>query len=114
VGNQQRAKENGRAAAMHQGKGRLETAGPRAYSAGVKEHSLTLSVPASVLRWIEKTRGGAGSSEYIVQLLEQRMEQAGHEEAERESWLALGRRQYTEQVCRQTVEINDEFPIHEE
>jgi hypothetical protein len=80
----------------------------------VKEHSLTLSVPASVLRWIEKTRGGARSSEYIVQLLEQRMEQAKHEEAERESWLALGRRQYTEQVCRQTLEINDEFPIHEE
>jgi hypothetical protein len=92
----------------------LETADAWAYSAGVKEHSLVLKVPASILRWIEKSRGGAKSSEYIVQLLEQRMEQGRREDAERARWLALGRTQYTADVCRQTLEINDEFPIHEE
>jgi hypothetical protein len=102
------------AAALESMQQRLETADARVYSAGVKEHSLILKVPASILRWIEKTRGGAESSEYIVQLLEQRMEQARREEAERSRWLALGRKQYTEEVCRQTLEINEEFPIHEE
>jgi len=80
----------------------------------MKEHSLTLKLPASVLRWIEKSRGSAKSSEFIVQLLEQRMEQGRREATERERWLALGRRQYTEEICRQTLELNDEFPIHEE
>ena len=85
-----------------------------AYYCAVKEQSLTLRLPASVLQWIESVRGGTDRSEYIIQLLEQRMEQNRRESKERERWLAQGRRQYSEEVCRQTLQINDEFPIHEE
>ena len=42
------------------------------------------------------------------------MEQTQRENEERQHWLDLGRRQYTEEVCRQTLRINEEFPIHEE
>ncbi|PYJ06714.1 MAG: hypothetical protein DME25_05900 [Verrucomicrobia bacterium] len=85
-----------------------------AYRDEVKEQSLTLRLPASLLDWIEGVRGGLDCSEYIVRLLEQRMEQTQRENEERQRWLELGRRQYTEEVCRQTLRINEEFPIHEE
>ena len=68
----------------------------------------------SVLRWIERERGDTERSKYIVQWLEQRMEQNRREADQREAWLAQGRKQYTQEVCRQTLQINEEFPVHEE
>ena len=50
-------------------------------------------------------------SEYIVQLLQDLIEQRESEEAERERWLAEGRTQYTPEVCSETLQINEEFPI---
>ncbi len=85
-----------------------------AYRNRMKEQTLTLRLPASVLQWIESVRGGTDRSEFVIRLLKQRMEQTRRESEERDRWLAQGRRQYTKEVCRQTLEINDEFPIHEE
>ena len=84
-----------------------------AYCAEVKEQSLTLRLPGSVLQWIESVRGGTERSEFIIRLLEQRMEQNRREHEERERWLAQGRRQYIKEVCAQTLQINEEFPVHE-
>lgn len=80
----------------------------------VKNQSFTLRLPASVLKWIERVRGDTARSDYIVQLLEERMEQNRREAGQRDRWLAEGRKQYTQEVCRQTLRINEEFPIHEE
>jgi len=80
----------------------------------VKDQTLSLRLPGSIFQWIERARGEMDASTYIAQLIQERVEQAQQETAEREAWLAEGRRQYTEQVCRQTLQINEEFPIHEE
>ena len=58
-------------------------------------------------------RGDTDRSDYIVRLLAERMEINQREAEERERWLAKGRTEYTEDVCRQTLLINEEFPIHE-
>ena len=85
-----------------------------AYSFGVKQQSLSLRLPPSVLQWIEAVRGDTDRADYIVGLLTERMEQERIETKERERWLAKGRAQYNEEVCRQALQINEEFPIHEE
>jgi hypothetical protein len=36
------------------------------------------------------------------------------EAAAREEWLSKGSNHYTPEVCRQTLQLNEEFPIHEE
>ena len=80
----------------------------------MKDRTLSLCLPGSIFQWIERARGEMDTSTYIAQLLQERIEQTQRETAERAEWLAQGRKQYTEEVCRQTLQINDEFPIHEE
>jgi hypothetical protein len=92
----------------------LETASQSTYPDAMKEQSLTLRLPGSVLQWIERSSGDKAPTDYIVEVLEGRMKQVLQEDEERKRWLALGRKQYTEDVCRQTLDINDQFPIHEE
>ena len=72
-----------------------------------------MRLPASLLDWIEDARGDTKPSDYIIGLLKERMEQNQRLAQERTLWLALGRKQYTKEVCRQTLELNEEFPIHE-
>jgi len=91
----------------------LETGNPLTYSDRVKQ-ILRLYLPTSISRWIDGVRGEMDSADYIVSLLEQHMEQNRRATEERNRWLAEGRAQYTDQVCRQTLEINEEFPIHDE
>ena len=79
----------------------------------MKQQSLTLRLPPSILQWIERVWGDTDRSDYIVRLLAERMEINQREAEERERWLAKGRTEYTEDVCRQTLLINEEFPIHE-
>ena len=79
----------------------------------VKQQSLTLKLPASILQWIDSVRGEMDPSAYIVRLLEERRQRHQSEAEERQRWLDQGRNQYTEEVCRQTLQINEEFPIHE-
>ena len=80
----------------------------------MKDQTLSLRLPGSIFQWLERARGEMDTSTYIAQLIQERIEQAQRETAERAEWLAEGREQYTEEVCRQTLQINDEFPIHEE
>lgn len=80
----------------------------------MKEQTLTLRLPASILQWIESVRGERERSDYVVQLLEERMKQNRCEADERNRWLMQGREEYPAEVCRQTLQINDEFPIHQE
>lgn len=80
----------------------------------MKEQAVSLHLSTPILQWIEQARGEMDRSAYITKLLEQLVEQAQRDTAERERWIAEGRKQYTADVCRQTLAINDEFPIHEE
>ena len=80
----------------------------------MNKQTLTLHLPTSVFQWIEQQRGQMDRSTYITKLLKELTEKASRDRAEREHWLAEGRKQYTDDVCKQTLEINDEFPIHEE
>ncbi len=80
----------------------------------MKEQSLTLRLPGSMLQWSERSAGGKDPSEYILTLVEQRMKEVLDEDKERSRLMALGCSQYSVEVCRQTLEINDQFPIHDE
>lgn len=80
----------------------------------MKDQTVRLLLPEPILQWIERTRGQTDRSVYITQLLEQKIEQAQRETADRESWLAEGRTQYTPEVCEQTLRINEELPVDEE
>ncbi|HKQ40069.1 MAG TPA: hypothetical protein VJ063_18490 [Verrucomicrobiae bacterium] len=80
----------------------------------MKDQPVSLSLPGSILQWIEQTRGQTERSVYIAQLLQQKIEQAQRETVDRAALLAEGRIQYTPAVCEQSLKINDEFPIHEE
>jgi hypothetical protein len=80
----------------------------------VKEQTLTVRLPGSILRWIDRERGDMELSAYLARVLERHMQQAREQSAAREAWLAEGRRQYTPEVCQQTLTFNEEFPIHEE
>src|SRR6266404_5631019 len=64
----------------------LEMARLLAYSFGVKQQSLSLRLPPSVLQWIEAVRGDTDRADYIVGLLTERMEQERIETKERERW----------------------------
>ena len=80
----------------------------------MKEQTVTLQLPEDVFESIERARGEMDVSAYIAKLLQQQLEQTTDEAAAREEWLSKGRKQYTPEVCRQTIELNEEFPIHEE
>jgi hypothetical protein len=54
------------------------------------------------------------SSDFVVEVLQERMDQSRRAIEERRDWLAQGRGEYTERVCEQTLELNEEFPIHDE
>lgn len=75
----------------------------------MKDQTVSLRLPAPILQWIEQTRGQTDRSVYIAQLLQERIQEAQRETANRESWLAEGRTQYSAEVCGQTLKINDEF-----
>ena len=80
----------------------------------MKEQTVTLQLPEDVFESIDRTRGEMDVSAYIAKLLQQQLEQTTAEATAREEWLSKGRNQYTPEVCRQTLELNEEFPIHEE
>jgi len=71
-----------------------------------KRATLTLSV--ETYEKIDKLRGGTARSAWIDDLVE-----AEKVRREREALAELCRQQYTPEVCRETLRINDEYPIHE-
>lgn len=68
----------------------------------------TLTLTAEAYQKIDALRGGASRSACVQRLVEQ-------EEARRArgELAELLRQQYTPEVCRETLAVNDEFPIHE-
>ena len=68
----------------------------------------TLTLNAATYERIEALRGSESRSAWVQRLVEK-------EEArlERERFLEKLRQQYTPEVCRQTLAINDEYPVHE-
>ncbi len=80
----------------------------------MKDQTVSLNLPATVFQWIERQRGQTDRSIYIAKLLQQFIEQTERDAAERDRLLEAGRRQYTPEVCEQTLQINDDFPVHEE
>ncbi len=79
---------------------------PRKLAATLRRATLTLSM--ETYRKIDTLRGDEPRSAWVQALVER-------EEArrERERFAAALREQYTTEVCRQTLAINDEYPIHE-
>ena len=80
----------------------------------MKGEMVNLHLPDPLFEWIDQNRGNMARSAYIVRLLEALIEQSESETAKRQRWLAEGRKQYTIEICQQTLQINEEFPVHEE
>src|SRR5688572_6344352 len=68
----------------------------------------TLTLSIETYRKIDRLRGSASRSAWVQQLIDQ-------EEArlERERLVEMLREQYTPAVCRQTLAINEELPVHD-
>lgn len=79
---------------------------PEKRAAVARRATLTLSV--ETYRKIDALRGDAARSAWVQELIERE-----EERRERERLASTLREQYTDAVCRQTLAINDEFPIHE-
>jgi|GEM_PF-962418 len=79
---------------------------PKKPSPVLRRATLTLSM--EIYRKIDALRGDEPRSVWVQTLVER-------EEArrERERFATALREQYTEDVCRQTLAINDEYPIHD-
>ena len=75
-------------------------------SVALRRATLTLSM--EIYRKIDALRGDTPRSVWVQTLIER-------EEArrERERFAIVLREQYTEDVCRQTLAIDEEYPIHE-
>jgi predicted CopG family antitoxin len=68
----------------------------------------TLTLTADAYAKIDELRGEASRSAWVQELIEQEAERREHEQ-----FVSLVREQYTPAVCRQTLAVNDEFPVHE-
>lgn len=68
----------------------------------------TLTLDIETYRKIDALRDGATRAAWVQGLI-----RAEEDRRERESFLERVRRQYTPEVCRETLAINDEYPIHE-
>ena len=79
---------------------------PRKAVAAAGRATLTLSLEA--YRKIDALRGDSPRSVWVQELIDR-------EEARRERarFAVTVGEQYTDAVCRQTLAVNDEFPVHE-
>lgn len=66
----------------------------------------TLTLSLDVYHKIDRLRGAEARSSWVQGLVER-------EEREREQFAQTLRAQYTAEVCRETLYVNDEFPVHE-
>jgi hypothetical protein len=69
----------------------------------------TLTVDAETYRRIDTLRDGESRSAWIQGLVRRE-----EERIERQKFIERARAEYTPEVCRQTLKLNDEFPIHED
>ena len=68
----------------------------------------TLTLPSETYRLIDKLRGDEARSAWVTKLIER--EDTNRKRTELAATL---QRQYTPEVCLKTLQMNDEFPIHE-
>jgi hypothetical protein len=69
----------------------------------------TLTVDAETYRRIDTLRNGESRSGWIQELVRRE-----EERIERKKFLAQLEAEYTPEVCRQTLKIHAEYPIHDE
>lgn len=69
----------------------------------------TLTLDQETYRKIDDLRGEAPRSAWVRDLINRE-----EERQERARFAALLQKQFTPEVCLQTLAINDEFPIHED
>ncbi len=69
----------------------------------------TLTLSLEVYRKIDRLRGAEARSSWVQGLVERE-----EREREREQFAQALRAQYTAEVCRETLSVNDEFPVHEQ
>jgi predicted CopG family antitoxin len=80
---------------------------PRKRAPAVNRATLTLSL--DVYRKIDELRGTKARSAWVQELVERE-----ERKRERDQFAEALRAQYTDEVCRQTLAVNDEFPVHEQ
>lgn len=68
----------------------------------------TLTLSAECYAKIDRLRGDASRSAWVQELIDREEERRN-----REKFVALVLEQYTPAVCRQTLALNDAFPVHE-
>lgn len=68
----------------------------------------TLTLDTETYQKIDALRGEATRAAWLERLVRQEAERR-----DREAFIELVRQQYTPEVCRETLAINDEYPIHE-
>ena len=80
---------------------------PRKRLQGKASPRTTLTLPQHAYRQLDALRGELPRSSYVEQLI-------GREKRrlDRAAFVELANAQYTEEVCRETLRVNAEFPIH--
>jgi hypothetical protein len=68
----------------------------------------TLTLSREAYRKIDSLRGEASRAAWLQQIIDREVERR-----ERLALAELVRKQYTPEVCRQTLELHDALPIHE-
>jgi hypothetical protein len=68
----------------------------------------TLTLNAATYERIEGLRGSESRSAWVQRLVEKE-----EVRSDRESLIERLREQYTPEVCRETLELNEEYPVHE-
>ncbi|MEO7317717.1 MAG: hypothetical protein ABIZ56_01880 [Chthoniobacteraceae bacterium] len=68
----------------------------------------TLTLDIGTYRKIDTLRGEMNRAAWVQDLIEREQERR-----DREAFVDLVRQQYTPEVCRETLVINEEYPIHE-
>jgi hypothetical protein len=81
---------------------------PKRRASRVKRAALSLD--HETCRAIDALRGHMSRAEWVRTLI---LREA-NEHQERRAFIELVRQQYTPEVCRQTLQVNDEYPIHED
>ena len=69
----------------------------------------TLTLPLAAFPILDRLRGETSRSAYVGGLLERE-----HDRVEQERFYAEVNAAYTAEVCKETLQVNEEFPIHEE
>ena len=108
----------GQSAARHwrsMGGGALAQISRRSYDKAMKVakkspgRRRTLTLPLAAFPILDRLRGETSRSAYVGGLLERE-----HDRVEEERFYAEVNAAYTAEVCKETLQVNEEFPIHEE